>query len=155
MSVNPPVNRPFLPPRWFIRTAWRIHRSLYRVSTGRLGLRPPRATQYGLMRLTAMGRRTGRERSVMLAYFEDGPDLVTLAMNGWASEEPAWWLNLLADPEAEVQLVDEVRRVTASSATDQERDRLWRRWSEIDEKLDAYAARRGTETTVVVLKPAS
>jgi len=56
------------------------------------------------MRLTVMGRRTGRRRSVIVGYFEDGPNLVTLAMNGWGQGEPAWWLNLQAHPDAEVAL---------------------------------------------------
>ena len=38
----------------------------------------------------------------MVGYFEDGPNLVTMAMNGWADDEPAWWLNLQAHPEASV-----------------------------------------------------
>jgi len=48
------------------------------------------------MRLTTTGRRSGQNRSVILGYIEDGPKLVTLAMNGWGEGEPAWWLNLQA-----------------------------------------------------------
>ncbi|MGZ9111606.1 MAG: hypothetical protein ACXW3X_11105, partial [Rhodoplanes sp.] len=44
--------------------------------------------------------RTGLERSVMVGYFEDGPNLVTMAMNGWGEGEPAWWLNLQSHPDA-------------------------------------------------------
>lgn len=57
-----------------------------------------------MMRVTTTGRRSGQERSVILAYIEDGPDLVTMAMNGWGAGEPAWWLNLQANPEARVDL---------------------------------------------------
>ena len=65
--------------------------------------RPARAVAgaagtWGTMRLTVVGRRSGEERSVILGYLEDGPDLVTLAMNGWAAPEPAWWLNLAGPP---------------------------------------------------------
>jgi deazaflavin-dependent oxidoreductase (nitroreductase family) len=56
------------------------------------------------MRLTTIGRRTGNQRSVILAYLQDGANLVTLAMNGWAEPEPAWWLNLQAHPNATVEL---------------------------------------------------
>ena len=153
MSETTTERRPFLPPRWFIRLAWRIHRGLYRVSGGRFGLRRPRAGRYGLMRLTVTGRRSGRSRSVMLAYLEDGADLVTMAMNGWGAAEPAWWLNLQAEPEAEVRLPDGARRVTGRAATAGERERLWARWVELDEQLDLYAARRPGETAVVVLSP--
>ena len=40
----------------------------------------------------------------ILGYFEDGPNLVTLAMNGWGAPEPAWWLNLQARPDTVVEL---------------------------------------------------
>ena len=100
-----------LPPRWFIRLAWKGHRALYRVTRGRAGLWPPKPDRWGTMRLTTIGRRTGRERGVILAYFRDGQDLVTLAMNGWAEPEPAWWLNLQAHPGASVTLVDGRGRV--------------------------------------------
>ena len=48
---------------------------------------------------------------------EDGPNLVTLAMNGWSSPEPAWWLNLQADPDASVELKAGSRLVRARAAT--------------------------------------
>ena len=143
-----------MPPRWFVRLAWRIHSDLYRLTRRRKGLRPPRPDQYGLMHLTAIGRRSGRERPVMLAYVEDGPNLVTLAMNGWDPAEPAWWLNLQATPEAHVALVDGERDVVARVATDEERQRLWQRWAEVNKKLDAFAQRRPNGTAVVVLEPA-
>lgn len=73
-----------LPPRWFVRTAWIVHRAVYRLTRGRVGLWAPTSRRWGTMRLTTVGRRTGQERSVILAYFQDGPHLVALAMNGWA-----------------------------------------------------------------------
>ena len=143
-----------VPPRWVVRSAWSIHRGLYRVTGGRFGLRPPREGRYGMFRLTTVGRRTGQHRSVILAYFQDGPNLVTLAMNGWGAPEPAWWLNLQADPEAVVEVAGGVRRrVLARPAVGGERDRLWQRWRELDTNLDSYAMRRPRETAVVVLEP--
>ena len=49
----------------------------------------------------------------ILGYYEDGPNLVTLAMNGWSDAEPAWWLNLEAHPDARVDLKDGARRTRA------------------------------------------
>lgn len=154
--MTEPTNekKPFMPPRWVIRLAWRIHSGLYRLTGGRKGLRPPTPDQYGLMRLTATGRHSGRERPVMLAYVEDGPNLVTLAMNGWDPAEPAWWINLQATPGAHVELVDGKRRVVGRAATAEERQRLWQQWTEVNEKLDAFATRRPNGTAVVVLEPA-
>lgn len=147
--------RAWLPPRWFIRLAWKVHRGLHRVTGGRRGLWRPTATRWGTLRLTATGRRTGQKRSVILGYFEDGPNLVAMAMNGWADAEPAWWLNLQARPQATVELVDGRRTVRGRVADGEERSRLWARWRELDRNsnLDAYAARRSGETAVVILEP--
>jgi F420H(2)-dependent quinone reductase len=147
--------RPSLPPRWFIRSFWHGHRALLRVSGGRVGLWRPKPNKGGAMRLTTIGRHTGRKRSVVVGYFEDGPNLVTMAMNGWGEGEPDWWLNLQAHPDVEVELVGGRRLVTGREAQGSERERLWARWGEIDKNLDAYAALRPTETAVVVLEPRS
>jgi F420H(2)-dependent quinone reductase len=151
MSVEHGAKPPRLPPRWFIRLAWSAHRGVCWVFGGRVGLRRPRARGWGTLRLTTTGRRAGRQRSVILGYLEDGPDLVSLAMNGWGEGEPAWWLNLQTHPDATVDLVDGRRLVRGHAATGDERARLWARWREIETKLDAYAALRSSETAVVVL----
>ena len=143
------TRKPFLPPRWFIRAAWRVHRAVLRASGGRFGLWRPKPNGWGTLRLTTIGRRSGRRRRVIVGYFEDGPNLVTMAMNGWG----AWWLNLQAHPEVEVELADGPRLVVGHAAEGDERERLWARWREIDKNLDAFAARRPGETAVVVLEP--
>ena len=153
MPVERRAKAPRLPPRWFIRLAWAVHRGAYRVFGGRVGLWRPRANGWGTLRLTTTGRRTGRQRSVMIGYIEDGPNLVSLAMNGWGAGEPAWWLNLQTHPDATVDLVDGRRLVRGHAATGDERLRLWARWRTIDTNLDAFAARRPSETAVVVLEP--
>ena len=150
---EPPAKKPRLPPRWIIHGFWRAHRGIYRLTRGRLGLWRPKPDGWGTARLTTTGRRTGRERSVMVGYFEDGPNLVTMAMNGWGEGEPAWWLNLQANPDASVDHVDGPRLVTGRAAQGAERERLWARWREIDKKLDAYAERRPSGTAVVILEP--
>jgi len=144
---------PRIPPRWIVLIAWRAHRAIYKVTRGRSGLWPAEPEKWGAMRVTTIGRRTGKERSVILGYFEDGPNLVTMAMNGWGEGEPAWWLNLLANPEATIVLTDGTREVSAAAAKGAERERLWARWQELDEGLDGYAAMRSTETAVVVFSP--
>ena len=142
-----------LPPRWFVRSAWYVHRGLYRATRGRIGLWRPKPNRWGTLRLTTTGRRSGQPRSVMLGYVEDGPNYVTLAMNGWADPEPAWWLNLLDNPTAQAEIGDGVITVVGRAAQGDERARLWDRWRQIDTNLDAFAARRSRETAVVVLEP--
>lgn len=144
-----------VPPRWFVRLAWFTHRGLYRITRGRVGLWRAKPGRWGALRLTTIGRRSGEERSVILGYFEDGPNLVTMAMNGWSPGEPAWWLNLQADPQARVETKGADYPVRGRAAKGEERARLWARWGEIDKDLDAFAALRPTETAVVVLEPDS
>jgi hypothetical protein len=79
--------------------------------------------------------------------------LVTMAMNGWADNDPAWWLNLQAHPEASVELADGRHTVRARAADGAERSRLWDGWRDLDTNLDAYAALRSGETAVVMLEP--
>ncbi|MCO8271096.1 nitroreductase family deazaflavin-dependent oxidoreductase [Actinoplanes sp. TRM 88003] len=135
--------------------AWAVHRGILRVSGGRLGLRRPRGGKWGALRLTTVGRRSGQPRQVILAYFEDGADLVLMSMNGWHEGHPAWWLNLRDAPEATVELGRERRAVRARVAEGEERARLWERWRTFDKDLDAYAALRSTEAVVVVLEARS
>ena len=142
-----------LPPRLFVVVFWHGHRALVRVTRGRLGLWRPKPDGWGALRLTTTGRRTGRPRQVVVGYFEDDRNLITMAMNGWGAAEPAWWLNLQAHPDATAQTRDGARQVRGRRAQGNERERLWSRWAGIDKDLDAYAALRPAETAVVVLEP--
>jgi deazaflavin-dependent oxidoreductase (nitroreductase family) len=142
-----------LPPRWFIRSFWVAQRAVYSVTRGRFGLRSATADRWGMLRLRTVGRRSGKERVAILGYFEDGPDLVTMAMNGWADPEPAWWLNLQAHPDVTVDLPGGSRAVHARAANQDERPRLWAMQATYDKDLDAFAARRSRETAVVILSP--
>jgi F420H(2)-dependent quinone reductase len=152
MSIEP-KRAPRLPPRWFVRLAWVIHRAIHRLTGGRIGLWRPKPNRWGTMRVTTIGRRTGKERSAILGYYDDGPNLVTLAMNGWADDEPAWWLNLQSHPDASVVLADGIRAVRGRAAVGDERARLWARWQEMGDDVDGYATLRSTETAVVILEP--
>jgi deazaflavin-dependent oxidoreductase (nitroreductase family) len=153
MSESAP-KPPKMPPPWFVHAAWRVHRALYRLSGGRFLWTPANKRGWGALRLTTTGRRTGQERSVIIGYLEDGPNLFALAMNGWDEGHPAWWLNLEAHPDAVVRLTGQAPRpVRARQAVGEERERLWQRWAAVDKELDGYAGRRTTVTPVVVLEP--
>ncbi|GEK22560.1 nitroreductase/quinone reductase family protein [Cellulomonas xylanilytica] len=152
--MTEPERAPRLPPAWFIRVAWRVHRGLYRLSGGRFLWLPTNKRGWGALRLTTTGRTSGQERSVILGYLEDGPRLVLLAMNGWIEGHPAWWLNLEAQPDAVVRLDGQAPRpVRARTVVGPERERLWKVWTAVNPTLDAYAATRTTVTPVVLLEP--
>jgi len=137
-----------------VHTAWRAHRALYRISRGRFLWTPSRRRGWGALLLTAIGRTSGQERSVIIGYVEDGANLVALAMNGWDEGDPSWHLNLQADPDARVRLAGQpARHVRARQAGGEERERMWQMWLAVDPKLDAYAALRSTSTPVVILEP--
>jgi deazaflavin-dependent oxidoreductase (nitroreductase family) len=143
-------------PAWVIRSIWKLHRALYRVSAGRVGLWKASTSQWGTLRLKTVGRKSGRDRIAIVGFIDDGPNLVTPAMNGWLEPEPAWWLNLQASPDAIVELPDGSRRaVTARRAIGEERGRLWQRLIDLGTSAftDANAEKRSVETAIVVFEP--
>jgi deazaflavin-dependent oxidoreductase (nitroreductase family) len=108
-----------------------------------------------MLRLTTVGRRTGRTRVAILGFIEDGPNIVVPAMNGWMDPEPAWWLNLQDRPEANITLPGgETRDVVARAAQRGERERLWRALVDLGTAAytDANAATRSRETSIVVFE---
>jgi deazaflavin-dependent oxidoreductase (nitroreductase family) len=152
--MNGGAKSPRRPPPWFVHTAWRVHRALYRLSGGRFLWATSNKRGWGALRLTTIGRKSGEERSVIIGYLEEGSSLVAIAMNGWDEGSPAWWLNLESHPDAVVRQTDEEpRRVRARLAVGDERDRLWQRWVAIDPRIEAFSSQRSTETPVVVLAP--
>ncbi len=104
-ATRPPKH----PPPWFVHTAWRVHRALYRLSGVRFLWTTSNKRGWGALRLTTIGRKSGQERSVIIGYLEDGPHLVAIAMNGWDEGHPAWWRNLEAHPDAVIRLPHQQR----------------------------------------------
>ena len=86
---NPATRPPNVPPRWFVHTAWRAHRALDRLSGGRFLWTTSNKRGWGALRLTTIGRKSGHQRSVIIGYLQDGPNLVALAMNGWDEGHPS------------------------------------------------------------------
>ena len=143
-------------PHWLIRTIWLVHRRAYAITGGRFGLRTPTVSRWGMLRLTTVGRQTGRTRVAILGFIADGRNIVVPAMNGWMDAEPAWWLNLQAHPEAIIALPGgETREVVARAAEPGERERLWRALVDLGTAAytDANAATRSRETAIVIFEP--
>jgi deazaflavin-dependent oxidoreductase (nitroreductase family) len=78
--------------------------------------------------LTTRGRRSGKLRRTALIYGTDGDRYVVVASNGGSKAHPAWYLNLSANPNVDLQVSAEKLRALASTSAGEERERLWRSW---------------------------
>ena len=102
--------------------------------------------------LTTTGRRSGLPRIRALIFGQDGEDYLVVASMGGAPRHPQWYLNLVAIPEAEIQVRAERLPVTARTARSPgERARLWKIMAGIWPNYDAYQGRTDREIPVVVL----
>jgi deazaflavin-dependent oxidoreductase (nitroreductase family) len=102
--------------------AARLDPHLLRASGGRLSFAFGAAP---VVLLTARGARTGRERTVPLLYFNDGPDVVLVASSYGRARHPAWYRNLVAHPECELRTGSRGGRYVAREVHGEDRDRLY------------------------------
>ncbi len=135
--------------RNMIRFFGKVHRVLYRMSGSRffanLGQMPT-------LLLTATGRRSGKPRTVPLLYVEIDDGYAIVASFAGAPEHPAWYRNLQKNPTASVQVADQVIQVTASTATPQEKQSLWPRFTAIYPDYDSYQENTVPDIPVVLLR---
>jgi deazaflavin-dependent oxidoreductase (nitroreductase family) len=103
--------------------------------------------------LTTRGRRSGTRRRTALIYGRDGDNYLVVASSGGAPRHPAWYLNLAADPEVEVQVLDDTFRARARTATAEERAALWRIMTSIWPSYDEYQTKTDREIPLVILEP--
>jgi deazaflavin-dependent oxidoreductase (nitroreductase family) len=103
--------------------------------------------------LTTTGRRSGEARTNALIFGRDGDDYLVVASMGGAPSHPSWYLNLTARPEAEIQVRGEHLTVTARTAGDEEKARLWRIMTQAWPNYDVYQSRTERVIPVVVLTP--
>ncbi|MFC0028621.1 nitroreductase family deazaflavin-dependent oxidoreductase [Micromonospora chaiyaphumensis] len=102
--------------------------------------------------LTTRGRRSGKLRRTALIYGRDGDAYLVVASQGGAPQHPAWYLNLLADPEAQVQVGPDTFPVRARTATAEEKPRMWRTMTAAWPAYDEYQTKTDREIPVVVLE---
>jgi deazaflavin-dependent oxidoreductase (nitroreductase family) len=129
------------------------HTFLYRRTGGRLGHTIPGVPGKMLL-LDHVGAKSGKKRTSPLLYVRDGEDLVVVASKGGFPKHPAWYHNLIANPETTVQVRGETIPVRARVAKPEERARLWALAVKGYRCYDDYAARsKGREIPLVVLEP--
>ena len=130
---------------WFTK----LHRALYEKTDGRL---MSRLAGLEMCLLTTTGRKSGQPRTSPLACFRDGKNLIVVASNNGQDHDPAWWLNLQANPKAELRLGRQRFSAHAELATGAERERLWPWLCEQNPVYPRYQKQTSREIPVVVLK---
>jgi deazaflavin-dependent oxidoreductase (nitroreductase family) len=134
---------------------YRVDRALYGLSGGRMSLLHVGSRHVlPTMLLTTAGRKSGKRRTAPVVYLEEGDSLFVLASNYGRDNHPAWSLNLLENPDAEVQVDRERRRVRARRATEEEKQRMWQRQLEVWPPWQAYRERTPREFRAFFLEPA-
>ena len=134
-----------------IRVMSRLNTWAYRATGGRLGGTFLRGAPVLLM--TVVGRKTGRRLTVPLLYLRDGERLVIVASKGGMDDHPLWYLNLLANPDVDVQISTDERPMRARVADDAERAELWPKLVAMYRDYADYQARTTRQIPVVVLTP--
>ncbi|HEX2392481.1 MAG TPA: nitroreductase family deazaflavin-dependent oxidoreductase [Solirubrobacterales bacterium] len=129
-----------------------VHTFLYRRTGGRLGHALPGVPGKMLL-LDHVGAKSGVERTSPLLYVEDGSNLVIVASKGGFPKHPAWFHNLIANPDTNVQVGSELRPVHARVARPEERERLWAMAIRAYRGYEDYRARTEREIPLVVLEP--
>jgi deazaflavin-dependent oxidoreductase (nitroreductase family) len=102
--------------------------------------------------LTMRGRKSGKQLVIPLICGFDGDNCVIVASKGGAPAHPAWYLNVTANPDVEVQVKADKFRAKARSAEGAERERLWKLMNQVWPNYDQYASRTTRVIPVVVLE---
>jgi deazaflavin-dependent oxidoreductase (nitroreductase family) len=103
--------------------------------------------------LTYRGRKSGKLRRTALIYGRDGANYLVVASNGGAPNHPQWYLNLLENPEVDVQVAAEKFAARGRTATPEEKQRLWPVMSKIFPQYDQYQANTSRDIPIVILEP--
>ncbi len=135
--------------RSMVKIFGKAHKVVYRMSGGRLFAKLGRAP---MLLLTATGRRSGKPRTTPLLYVEDGDGFAVVASFGGAPEHPSWYRNLEKNPKVTLQIENRVIPVTASTATPEEKKRLWPRVTTIYPDYDTYQKETTRDIPVVLLR---
>jgi F420H(2)-dependent quinone reductase len=133
-----------------LRWTGKLNVPLYRLTGGRVG---GKLAGSPVLLLTATGRKSGQPRTTPVLYLADGERQIVIGSNAGHRNEPAWSLNLKANPEAEVEIGRERRPVRARVAEGEERAELWRRVNEQYSGFDDYEARTSRDIALFVLEP--
>jgi deazaflavin-dependent oxidoreductase (nitroreductase family) len=102
--------------------------------------------------LTTTGRKSGEERSTPLIYGRSGDDYLVVASKGGADDPPGWFLNLEANPAAEIQVLADRFAVDSRVATADEKPAMWATMVAAWPAYDDYQRKTEREIPIVVLE---
>jgi deazaflavin-dependent oxidoreductase (nitroreductase family) len=102
--------------------------------------------------ITTRGRKSGQPRTTPLVFTRDGDHIILIASKGGAPEHPDWYQNLLAHPEAQIQIMGDKFKARARTATPQEKPRLWKMMTSFRPSYDDYQAKTDRDIPVVILE---
>jgi deazaflavin-dependent oxidoreductase (nitroreductase family) len=102
--------------------------------------------------LTTRGRKSGMLRRTALIYGQDGDQYLLVASNGGSQSHPLWYLNLVADPNVELQVGAEKFFARARTANKKEKPRLWKIMTKIFPRYDAYQKKAVREIPLVIME---
>jgi deazaflavin-dependent oxidoreductase (nitroreductase family) len=139
-------------PRFIATRITRLHAKILRMSGGRLKRSFLFAGGQPVLAITTTGRKSGEARSTVIACMRDGDNLVVVPSYAGLDRPPAWWLNLEADPRAEVDFRGEHCVVRARRASAEEERRLWPRIVEQYAGFEQYRRMTDREIPVVILE---
>ena len=132
---------------------WAIDNTVSRASGGRLSVPNGSRGTLRTLFLHTIGRTTGRPRRNGLYSVEDGANLVVVASNAGEDVDPAWWCNLQAQPDADVEIRSAMRPVRARLATPAEAGPLYERFAAAIPTYAEYRERASRPIPVVILEP--
>lgn len=126
------------------------HVRVYRETGGERGYLWRNGTT--ILLLTTTGRKSGEPRTMPLIHRTDGDRWIIVASKGGYDDDPLWFKNMQADPNALIQVMDEEIPVRMSVAEGEERERLWKLMAEVWPDYDTYQASTDREIPVVILE---
>jgi deazaflavin-dependent oxidoreductase (nitroreductase family) len=106
-----------------------------------------------ILLLTAKGRVSGQPRTIPIIFSRDGDNYVIIASKGGSPTHPDWYLNVLAEPQVQIQVKADIFTATARTAESPERERLWAVATRTWPKYDLYQSRTTRRIPVVVIEP--
>jgi deazaflavin-dependent oxidoreductase (nitroreductase family) len=140
-----------------VKLSSRANTKIYKLTGGKVGAKWRVGAGFKdpvpVILLTTIGRKSGKPRTVPLLYLRDGPNVVVVASQGGMASNPAWYLNVVANPDVSIQEGKKTSVMRAREADDAERARLWPKLVEVYADFDQYQEWTDRKIPVIICEP--